>query len=121
VWYKATSVVNNNALLPIPTFGSSLDNNVSGSSKLASATITETKTVEITVPHGDQGVIMFGVPAVEVKGYLYTRDVLGHVTRTPMEAWAPLYPAVFGFNAYVTPLAGKGTQSEVPVIPLPAG
>lgn len=158
VWYQATSVVNNNALLPIPAFGSSLDNNTPGSATLhdaaqgqiqvgaqltgtvganpsggaiagaiaqlapqvsAQVQVQTTKTVDITVPHGDKGVITFGVPGVLVKGYVHTRDVFGHVTSTPVEAWAPLYPTVFGFNAYVQPLVGSGPQSEVPVIPVP--
>lgn len=161
VWYKATAVINNNALLPIPAFGASMDNNTPKSSTLtdtatgsitvgaqlggkigsggpsaagiasaigeidpqvsASVTVTTTKTVNIQVPHDYQGVITFGVPAVEVKGYVYTRDMFGHVTRIPMNAWAPVYPTIFGFNAYVTPLAGSGPKSEIPVIPIPAG
>ena len=28
-----------------------------------------------------------------------------------MEAWAPLYPTVFGFNAYVQPLVGSGPKN----------
>lgn len=157
VWYQPTKVIDNNALLPIPAFGSALNNNtadpttlqdeVSGSvtvsAQLAgkfggdpsaediagaiatldpsvgvSATVSTDKTVEITVRLGDQGVIEFGVPAVLVKGFIHTRNVFGKVTSTPAEAWAPLYPTVFGFNAYVQPLAGKGPKSEVPVIPL---
>jgi len=160
VWYQPTSVVSNNALLPIPAFGSSLDNNTPGSATLTDmvagsvtvsaqlagtiglspsaqdiagaiaqltpqvgvqAMVSMTKTVNITVPQGDQGVITFGVPAVLVKGYVHTRGVFGNVTSTPMEAWAPLYPTVFGFNAYVQPLVGSGPKSEVPVIPVPAG
>jgi hypothetical protein len=158
VWYQATSVVNNNALLPVPAFGSSMDNNTAGPAMLtdmvqgtvqvaaqlagtvglspsaqdiagaiaqltpqvsAQAQLQTTKTVEVTVPQGDKGVITFGVPAVLVKGYVHTRGVFGHVTSTPLEAWAPLYPTVFGFSAYVQPLVGNGPQSEVPVIPVP--
>ena len=158
MWYQATSVVNN-MLMPIPGFGSSLDNNTGSPATLtdeasgsitvsaqllgkfglnpgaapiagavaeldpqvgASATVTTNKTVAITVPTGDQGVIEFGVPAVEVNGFIHTRDVLGNVTSTPAQAVAPLYPTVFGFNAQVQPLVGNGPSSEVPVIPLPA-
>lgn len=160
VWYQATSVVNNNELLPVPAFGTSLDNNTSdpatltdkvtgsvqvsaqlvgkfGVSPSASgiaagtaeldpsvgvqATVTAEKDVAITVPPGDQGVIEFGVPAVLVNGYIYTRNIFGKVTSTPAQALVPLYPTVFGFNAYVQPLVGNGPPSEVPVIPLPAG
>lgn len=160
VWYKATRVINNNAMLPIPTFGESMDNNtpnkttltdtVSGTvtvgAKLggnlsanpsamgiaagtagimpevsAQVSITETKTVAVPVPAGDQGVIMFGVPAVEVAGKVLSRSVTGKITSTPMNAWVPLNPSVFGFNAYVTPLTGSGPRSELPVIPVPAG
>lgn len=160
VWYKATSVINNNALLAAPTFGSSLDNNTHNTAMLhdtvtgtvtisaqlagqlsanpsfagisggtvgidpqvsASVTITETKTVDISVPAGDQGVILFGVPAVEVAGDVFTRSVTGKITTIPMDAWVPLNPSVFGFSAYVTPLAGPAQKHEIPVIPIPAG
>jgi hypothetical protein len=153
-------VINNNALIPVPTFGESMDNNTPNTTTLtdtvtgtitvgaqlggkiggspsvegisaatasidpqvsASVSITETKTVAVPVPAGDQGVIMFGVPAVEVAGEVLSRDVTGHITSTPMNAWVPLNPSVFGFNAYVTPLTGSGPKSELPVIPVPAG
>lgn len=157
VWYQATKIINNNALIPIPAFGTSMDNNtpdpanltdmvkgsvqvtagLSGSIPIApgavagsiaaltpsvqgQATVETDKTVEIKVRPGYQGVILFGVPAVLVEGYVHTRDASGHVTSIPEEAWAPAYPVVFGFNAYVQKLHGVGPKSEIPVVPVPA-
>lgn len=157
VWYQATKIINNNALIPIPAFGTSMDNNtpdaatltdmVKGSVQVTAgvtgkiappaaaiagavaeldpsvqgqATVETDKTVAITVRPGYQGAILFGVPAVLVKGYIHTRDSSGHVTSIPEEAWAPAYPVVFGFNAYVQKLHGVGPKSEVPVVPIPA-